>query len=91
MIRKSFTMIPSLRTPKQRIELPSGTAFFNDFANTLHMNRGVTFEHSVMPRNDITVTKLGLQIPSDAESYESFTARIQENEKRFIGALNQQP
>ncbi len=33
-------MIPSLRTPKQRIELPSGTAFFNDFANTLHMNRG---------------------------------------------------
>ena len=57
----------------------------------LHMNRGVTFEHSVMPRNDITVTKLGLQIPSDAESYESFTARIQENEKRFIGALNQQP
>ena len=54
------------------------------------MNRGVTFEHSVLPRNDITVTKLGLQLPSDAGSYESFAARIRESEKRFIRTIIRQ-
>ncbi len=33
-------MIYSLRTPKQRIETPSGAIFYNDFANTMHMERG---------------------------------------------------
>lgn len=33
-------MIYSLRTPKQRIETPSGANFYNDFGNTLHMERG---------------------------------------------------
>ena len=56
----------------------------------LRMNRGVTFEHSVLPRNDITVTKLGLQLPSDAGSYESFAARIRESEKRFIRTIIRQ-
>lgn len=32
-------MIYSLRTPKQRIETPTGANFYNDFGNTLHMER----------------------------------------------------
>ncbi len=32
-------MIYSLRTPKQRMETPSGANFYNDFGNTLHLER----------------------------------------------------
>ena len=33
-------MLYSLKTPKRRIETPDGANFYNDFSNTLHMEKG---------------------------------------------------
>lgn len=53
----------------------------------LRLNKGTTYEADVSPRDDISVTKLGLNIPQGAESYDDFTRRIMESEKTFCEAL----
>ncbi len=51
------------------------------------MNRGLTYENNVAPREDIRVIKHGLQVPTGTSSYASFTAEMKENEKAFQKAL----
>ena len=53
----------------------------------LWLNSGVSFEKNVKPREDINVSKHGLQIPNHAADYEEFVAAIKENEKMFISCL----
>ena len=50
---------------------------------TLWMNRGSTFEKNVTPRDDVSVTKHGLKIPTDAASYADFTAKMAAREREF--------
>ena len=48
------------------------------------MNKGSTYERNVQPRNDISVIKHGLKIPTSAMSYDSFVANMKEHEKEFV-------
>ena len=50
----------------------------------LRMNQGSTYESNVMPRDDISITKHGLKIPTDAADYDGFVARMKINEKEFV-------
>lgn len=50
----------------------------------LWMNRGSTYEKDVVPRDDVSVVKHGLQVPVDAGSYSEFAARMGEQEEQFI-------
>ncbi len=50
---------------------------------TLWLNRGSTYENDPQRRGDICVIKLGLQIPTETDCYDSFVAKIQENEHIF--------
>ncbi len=54
----------------------------------LWMNRGSTYEDNVTPRDDIIITKLGLNIPVGAPDYESFKAEMKKSEKAFICAFS---
>lgn len=47
------------------------------------MNKGSTYEENVMPRDDVSITKHGLKIPTDAENYESFVLRMKNSESEF--------
>ena len=49
----------------------------------LWMNKGSTYEANVAPRDDICLTKHGLKIPIEAESYEAFVARMKSSEDEF--------
>ena len=49
----------------------------------LWMNKGSTYEANVAPRDDICLTKDGLKIPIEAESYEAFVARMKSSEDEF--------
>lgn len=49
----------------------------------LWMNRGSTFEGNVVPRDDISVTKHGLKIPTDVADYEEFKEKMQMSEHEF--------
>lgn len=53
----------------------------------LRMNSGSTYEGNVEPREDIRVTKHGLKIPEDVDSYSAFVSRMQANELEFRQAL----
>lgn len=50
---------------------------------TLWVNSGTTYEKNVVARNDVCVTKLGLLIPSDANSYDDFVMKIKNSEVVF--------
>ena len=50
---------------------------------SLALNRGMTYENNVFPRNDISVVKCGLHIPVDVQNYTDFVECIKENEKEF--------
>ena len=50
---------------------------------SLALNKGMTYENNVFPRNDISVVKCGLHIPVDAQNYTDFVECIKENEKEF--------
>ena len=54
---------------------------------TLWLTRGSTYENNVIPRDDISVIKHGLQIPVGAVSYEDFTARMKRSEQVFTQAF----
>lgn len=49
----------------------------------LRLNRGLTYEKNVFPREDISVTKHGLKIPGDATDYANFVARMGIHEQEF--------
>lgn len=49
----------------------------------LWMNRGSTYESNVSPRDDISITKHGLKIPTDAPDYPSFVTRMKSSEHEF--------
>ena len=49
----------------------------------LRLNRGSTYEANVIPRDDVGVTKHGLQIPVDAQNYSEFTKRMKSSEQEF--------
>lgn len=53
----------------------------------LRMNQGSTYESNVMPRDDISITKHGLKIPSDVADYDGFAARMRINEQEFVRAF----
>ena len=50
----------------------------------LWLNQGSSFENDVIAREDICLTKHGLIIPQDADSYEEFENQIRINESRFL-------
>lgn len=54
---------------------------------TMKLNCGSTYEENVNARDNITVTKLGLQIPPDATSYDNFVELISASEEDFLSAL----
>ena len=49
----------------------------------LWMNRGSTYEENVSPRDDISVTKHGLKIPTDAADYDEFVVKMRTCEQEF--------
>lgn len=53
----------------------------------LQMNRGSTYEGNVSPREDISVTKLGLKIPINESSYDSFVSRMKIFEQEILQIL----
>lgn len=53
----------------------------------LWMNKGSTFENDVSPRDDISITKHGLKIPANTESYEVFARKMKDSEMRFVEVL----
>lgn len=53
----------------------------------LWMNRGSTFEKNVAPRDDISITKHGLKIPTDAICYDDFVAKMMAFELEFRQAF----
>ena len=55
---------------------------------TLWMNRGMTYEDNVIPRNDICITKHGLKIPVDALNYEEFVNKMEICEQTFINTIS---
>lgn len=55
----------------------------------LWMNKGSTYEEDVEPREDVCVTKHGLKIPTNTESYEAFVARMHVCEGEFRKALTE--
>lgn len=50
----------------------------------LRMNQGSTYEKNVMPRDDIRVSKRGLQIPNDATCFADFASKMATNESDFL-------
>ena len=55
---------------------------------TLWLNRGSTYEANVAPRDDISIIKRGLKIPSQARNYDEFVRRITAYEQEFKRALS---
>ena len=53
----------------------------------LRMNSGSTYEGNVEPREDIQVTKHGLKIPSDVDSYTDCVSKMQMSEREFRQVL----
>ena len=53
----------------------------------LHLNCGSTYEKNVMPRDDISVTKLGLKVPTNVSTYADFVIEIEHCEENFKSEL----
>lgn len=51
---------------------------------SLWVNKGSSYEKNVVARDDISVSKHGFKIPSDAIDYEDFTNRMKNSENEFI-------
>lgn len=50
----------------------------------MNLNQGSSYEKNIAAREDISVTKCGLTIPRDAESFEDFVFRLVQNESEFL-------
>ncbi|MDR0917694.1 MAG: hypothetical protein LBM93_00360 [Oscillospiraceae bacterium] len=53
----------------------------------MYINSGTTYENNVTKNEDISVIKLGLEIPKDIEDYKDFCVEIQRNEETFLKIL----
>ena len=51
------------------------------------MNEGSTYEGNVSARKDISITKLGLKVPSEATSYEDFKSIIKTSESILVKSI----
>ena len=49
----------------------------------LRLNRGVSYEMNVSPRNDVCLIKHGLKIPTGAENYDAFVTAMKISESEF--------
>ena len=49
----------------------------------LKLNQGMTYENNILPREDISVVKCGLQIPCGVENYADFVEKIKKGEYAF--------
>jgi len=56
----------------------------------LWMNQGSTYEKNVQPRDDVSITKLGLEISADYDDFESFAAGMKRSEQQFRKTLLEQ-
>ena len=54
---------------------------------SLMMNKGSTCEGNVSARKDISITKLGLKVPSEATSYEDFKSLIKTSESILVKSI----
>lgn len=50
----------------------------------LYMNCGSTYESNVTPRDDVSITKHGLKIPTEATDYDGFVAAMKMCEQEFV-------
>lgn len=50
---------------------------------SLVLNKGMTYENNVLPRDDISVAKCGLHIPENVWDYADFIGQMKESEKVF--------
>jgi len=50
----------------------------------LRMNCGSTYESNVRPREDVSITKHGLKIPTEAADYDEFVAAMKNREQDFV-------
>lgn len=50
----------------------------------LRMNSGSTYEGNVKPRDNVSIIKHGLRIPTDVSGYEEFTAEMKISEEEFV-------
>lgn len=50
----------------------------------LRLNRGSTYEANVCPREDISITKLGLKIPINEPNYDSFVSSMKIAEQEIL-------
>lgn len=57
----------------------------------LWMNQGSTYEKNVHPRNDISVTKHGLRIPQQSQSYNEFVLQMKQSEEAFVAIFKNGP
>lgn len=55
----------------------------------LRMNCGSTYEENVMPREDVSIIKHGLRIPTDVGEYKEFVAEIKNSEEEFVKIFEQ--
>lgn len=53
------------------------------------LNSGTTFESNVVPREDIKVIKLGIDIPKQVEGYDDFTNKMHQNEVKFLQSMQE--
>lgn len=74
-----------------RFDAKQGFYLYPEAKNTedlrLYVNKGISFEKNVSVREDVCVTKHGLKIPNDAETYNDFAAKMKVSEKEFIREL----
>lgn len=53
----------------------------------LMMNEGSTYEGDVSARKNVSITKLGLRIPSESKDYQEFKRQITTNEIAFVKSI----
>lgn len=74
-----------------RFDAKIGYYFYPETGETenlkLRMNRGSTYDGKIEPRDDVSVTKLGLRVPVDARNYCEFADRMKDSEQKFICVL----
>ena len=52
-------------------------------SQSFRLNRGVTYEGKIYPREDIKVTKCGINIPQGTADYADFIIQMQQEEQLF--------
>ncbi|MCD7731939.1 MAG: McrC family protein [Oscillospiraceae bacterium] len=75
-----------------RFDAKTGYYFYPEVGNSkdvrMYLNKGTTYEHNVLPRDDICVVKHGLSIPDGAGDYREFAAEMKESERKFRKELD---